>query len=81
MAGHCLSQARSTTSTSPGGLCGLSHLLCLGLEVFSLEMWGFLVSAWGQDPWQKTGKVAGAEDGTAIGTEGVAEKGRRSSAG
>lgn len=48
MAEDSPSQARGTTSTSPGGLCDLSCLLSLGLEVFSLEMWAALVSAWGQ---------------------------------
>ena len=69
-------QARGMTSITPGGLCDLSHLLSLGLDAFSLEMWGFVISAWGQAPWQKKGKVAGAEDGAVVGTEEVAEEGR-----
>lgn len=75
MAEDSPSQARGMMSTSPGGPCDLSCLLYLGLEVFSLEMCGSLVSAWGQAPWQKKGKVAGAEGEAAVGTEEVAEKG------
>lgn len=81
MAEDSPSQAAGMTYTSPGGLCDLSHLLSLGLEVFSLEMWDSLVSAWGQTPWQKKGKVAGAEGGTAVGTKEVEEEGRQSSHG